>query len=271
MANTVGIKFLYNFCLGDYNYTTPGGNIISITSEADGDHKKVNLTTTPLRETWRSGPNIEDFQEIVIQTSDLTVTPDTFAILNHNLTETAVVQLQASQTPDFLSPAFTITMVWSKKHMILLQDIGFAYNYYRFRILDPLNPCGFLEIGRIIAGKSFTITNNEDITDNISISTDDLAYRMKTEGFFRAFNERVKVDRLSIKFDKLVTTPPDDVNYAGLMEMFEEVGETYSFLTILDPDDQTFKMIWGVIDNLPNKGFTINRYVDMSFAIQEMY
>ncbi len=270
MPNTNGIKFLYSFSLGEYDYTNPGANVISVTSQADGDHAPINLTTTPLRESWRSGPGIEDFQEIIIQSNDLTVTPDTFALLNHNLTETAVVQLQASMTSDFVTPAFTIQLVWTKKHMVLLQSVGLAYNYYRFRILDPLNPCGFVEIGRIVAGKSFTVTNNEDITDEIEVSTDDLAYKMKTEGFFRAFNERVKVDKLGIRFSKLVTTTPGNDNYLGLIDMLDSVGETYPFLTITDPEDQAFQLVWGVVDNLPRKSFNINRYVDMSLSIQEV-
>ena len=55
-----------------------------------------------------------------------------------------------------------------------------TYNYYRFRILDPSNPCGFIEIGRIVAGLSFTFENDEDISDEISVQPEDLAYKTKT-------------------------------------------------------------------------------------------
>lgn len=271
MANTTGIKFLYSFAVGDYKFENPGGNVISVTSEADGDHGKINLTTTPLRETWRSDDSIASFQDIIIEANDLTLVPDTFAILNHNLTDAAIVQLQASMTDDFLAPAFTINMVWSEKHMVLLQSPGLAYNYYRFRILDPLNPCGFVEVGRIIAGLSFTMSDNEDITDDIDVAQDDLAYRMKTEGFFRAFNERVKVDKISIRFSKLITTSPDNANFLGLKALFKSVGETYPFLTIVDPDEPAFQMVWGNIDSLPRQSFNVNRYVDMNFSIQEIY
>lgn len=271
MASTVGIKFLYNFSVGQYDYLNPGSNIISVTSEADGDHSKTNLTTTPLRETWRSNNSIAGFQDIIIQANDLADAPDTFALLNHNLSDIAVVQLQGSMTVSFASPAFTVSIPWSKKHMVYLQDLGIAYPYYRIRILDPTNPCGFIEVGRIVAGTSFTFTNNEDIVDDFSINTEDLAYKMKTEGFFRAFNERVQVDKLNINFSKLITVPPDDTNYVNLRAMLEEVGETNPFLTILDPEDQTFSILWGIVDSLPNKSYTINRYVSMGFSIQEVY
>lgn len=272
MANTIGIKFLYNFSVGEYDFSNPGGNVISVTSTADGDHGKVNLTTTPLRETWRSASSIGGFIDIVFEANDTSDAPDTFALLNHNLTELAVVQLQGSMTSDFSAPAFTVQFVWSKKHMVLLQDVGIAYNYYRFRVLDPTNDCGFIEIGRIIAGTSFTFSDDEDVTDDIQVGTEDLAYQMKTEGFFRAFNERVKVQKLRIAFQKLRTLAADgNGNYVGLTEMLDAVGETYPFLTIVDPQDQTWKIIWGQVDSLPNESFGINRFVNMSFAIQEVY
>jgi hypothetical protein len=160
--------------------------------------------------------------------------------------------------------------------MILQQDVGQAYRYYRFRLLDPTNPCGYIEIGRIVGGRAFTVTNNEDIADNFTQTPQDKAYKMETEGFFRAFNERVKVDQLSIRFDKLWTTkttadPDRDINYRNLMAMFKSIGETYPFLTILDPEDPNFAIVWGIIDRLPSRTHSINRYVDMSFVIQEVY
>lgn len=268
LPNTTGIKFLYTFAVGEYDLNNPGSNIMSITSERQG-HERVNLTTTPLRETWRSD-DVTGWQEIVIKTNDLTVQPDTFALLNHNLTELAVVQLQGSMTADFSAPAFTLPILWTEKHMVLLQNVGIKYKYYRFRLLDPTNQCGYLELGRIVAGTSFTFTKDEDITDDITIQTDDLAYKTKTEGFFRAFNQRVKVDKLSIKFAKLSSTT-DDENYQGMMTMMNTVGETYPFLTIVDPFDQGFSMIWGVIDNLPSRMYVLNRYTSMNLTIQEVY
>lgn len=266
---STGIKFLYTFSVGEYDYNSPGSNVISITSQAAGDHDKKNLTTTPLRETWRSGPTIDDYQEIVIKANSLTEVPDTFAILNHNLTELAVVLIQPSMTTDFTgAPSLPVT--WTKKHMVLLQDLGVAYKYYRIRILDPTNPCGFIEIGRFIAGRSFTFSNNEDITDEIQLSMEDLAYRTQSEGFFRAFNERVKIERLSFRFAKLETSQAGGQNYRALMKMIDNVGVTYPFLTIVDPADQQFLLHWGVLDSLPGRSFGINRYVDLSLQIQEV-
>lgn len=267
---TVGIKFLYNFAVGEYDLDNPGSNVISVTSTAAGDFDKKNLTTTPLRELWRSGSNIASTQEIVIKTNDESVIPDVFAILNHNFTSLAVVQLQGSMTTSFVGAA-VIPFTWTKKNMVLLQSPGAAYKYYKFSILDPSNGCGFIECGRIVAGKSFTMTENEDITDSIQVAPQDLASKTKTEGFFRASNERVKIDKVAVRFEKLQTVAPDNINYLGLQTMFNSVGETFPFLTIVDPEDQAFQITWGMIENLPSRGFTINRYVDMSLSIEEVY
>lgn len=267
---TIGIRFLYTFLVGEPDLANPGSNVISVTSTATGDHDKKNLCTSPLRETWRS-TDVDNWQEIIIEANDTTERPDVFAILNHNFTSTVVVQLQGSMSSDFSAPAITVSIPYNKKHMVLQQDLGTTYNYYRFRILDPNNSCGYVEIGRIIAGKALTIEDNEDISDNIVASPQDLAYKTKTEGFFRAFSERVKVERLSITFNKLRTVNGENDNYANLLAMFDEVGETYPFLTIVDPGDLSFKVIWGAIDQLPSQTYTINRYVDLPFTIQEFF
>ncbi len=267
---STGIKFLYGFLVGEPDLNNPGSNVFSVTSTATGDHDKKNLCTPPLRETWRS-TSVASWQEIIIQANDTSLRPDVFAILNHNFTSIVTVQLQGSMSSDFSAPAITVPILYNKKHMVLQQDLGTTYNYYRFRILDPTNACGYLEIGRIIAGKSFTFGDNEDITDEITITQEDLAYSMKTEGFFRAFSERVKVDKMSINFQKLKTDIGNDTNYQNLITMFEEVGTSYPFLTLVDPGDVAFEVMWGQIEQLPSRSYKINRYVDMTFNIQEIF
>jgi rRNA maturation endonuclease Nob1 len=113
MVNTTGIRFLYEFSLGEYKFENPGGNVLSVTSQASGDHDKKNLTTTPLRETFRTS-SVATWQEVIMEVNDDNVVPNVFAILNHNLTEAAVVQIQGSTLDTFAAPAFTITIPWNE-------------------------------------------------------------------------------------------------------------------------------------------------------------
>ncbi len=266
---STGIKYLYNFTAGDYDYTNPGSNVISVTSTAAGDHAGSNVTTPALRETWRS-TDASSWQEIVIKSTDTVTIADTFAILNHNLTSLAVVTLQGSMTTDFTG-ATAVPFTWTKKHMVLLTSFGAAYRYWKFRILDPTNGCGFIEIGAIRMGLALTFTNNEDVTDDITVTPVDKAYKMETEGFFRAFNQRVIVNKVQVSFSKLVTSDSGGDNYLALSAMLDAVGETFPFLTIVDPSDQRFFMTWGVVDSMPAFTFGVNRYLDLQLTVQEQY
>lgn len=266
---TQGIKFLYEFSVGAYDTVTPGANVISVTSTAAGDHNKKNLTTTPLRETWRSTD--ASTQEIVLQANDTDVIPNVFALLNHNLSENAIVHLYGNNSNSWATPTFSTTILWNKKHMCYVADIGTAFQYYKVKIQDAGNPCGYIEVGKIVAGLSFTLSVNEDMADDFGIKTEDLAYRMQTEGFFRASNERVKIQTMTLQFPKLQTVPGSDTNYQGLLELADEVGETFPFLTIVDPSDPYFRVLWGQFSKIPTESYTTNRYVSLSCEIEEVF
>lgn len=270
MSVTQGVKFLYQFTVGEYDLVNPGANVISVTSTAVGDHDKKNLTTAPLKETWRSATAATP-QVIVIHANDTTKAPDVFAILNHNLTSNAVVNLKGSTSTNFTAAGLSINFPYGKNNLILAQAIGTAYPYYQITIQDAGNPDGFIELGRIIAGPSFTFINNEDMADNFTVKQQDLAYQMSTEGFFRASNERVKVSGLSLTFPSLQTTTGNNANYTGLATMVDFVGTTLPFLTIVDPFDVYFKNVWGQLNQLPTEQYTVNRYVTLNLDIQQVY
>lgn len=268
--NTTGIRFLYLFSVGQYNLQNPGVNVISVTDTATGDFNKKNLTTNSLRETWRSA-DVTGFKEIVIQANDINDNVDCFALLNHNITETATVQLLASQSLNFSGAPVNVTIPYNPGNMVLLQDLGTPYRYYKIRILDTENTCGFIEIGRIIGGQALTVTNNEDITDDITVTPTDMAYQMDSEGFFRASNQRVKVDKLDISFKSLVTYAPDNINYLALKSFVYYVGITIPFLTILDPNEPGFVIQWGLLDTMPAFSFGISRYVSVPLTIDQVF
>lgn len=265
-----GISFLYSFDLGNRDVNNPGVNILSITSTAAGDFDKANLCTESLRHVWRSESPPLAWQEIVIK-ADLASQIDTFAILGHNFSDDATVIIEANIANNFLAPPFSRTVPVTKDNMVLCEDFADTYEYYRVRILDPANICGYIEIGRIVGGRAFTFTNNEDITDEIEIETEDFADKAKTEGFFMVSNEKVKSRELSVKFSKLHTIAGQNDNYLGLREMYRSVGTTKPFLTIVDRGDIEFATVWGQIERIPRDTLTINRFVSQSLKIKEMF
>lgn len=269
MSAQEGMSFLYNFDLGNRNVNNPGVNILSVSSTAAGDFDKANLTTESVRHAWRSG-SILSFQDIIIQ-AELASQIDTFAILGHNLTEDAVIIVEANIANSFLAPPFQRVVPWTAQDIVLCEDFADTYEFYRVRLLDPTNPCGFIQVGRIVGGRAFTFSNNEDITDDVEIEFEDFADRAKTEGFFMASNNKVVSRELAIKWSKLFSTAPNNTNFLGLKEMYKTVGTTKPFLSILDRGDPGFCSIWGQIDRLPRESYGINKFMSQSIKIKEMF
>lgn len=267
--STQGLSLLYKFDLGNRNLVELGSNILSVTTQAPGDFDKGNLTTESVRHVWRS-TDASVWQDIVIK-ADVKSRIDTFALLGHNLSETAVVRVQANIANNWVAPAIDYAVPWQEKNLVLCRDFIAEYEYYRVRILDPANACGFVQVGRIIGGRATTLTNNEDVTDDIDQGTEDYADQMKSEGFFRVSNERIKADTLNMRLRRIKTLAPDNANFLALMKAFKYCGTTRPLLAIVDRNDTSFVNIWGLFTDIPSRGFTVNRYVDMSVKMMEVF
>jgi len=262
-------SFLYKWDLGNRQIQNPGSNILSVTSQAAGDFDKSNLLTDTVRQVWRS-TDVLSWQEIVIE-ADIETEIDTFAILGHNFTEDVVVQLQANISNNFVAPPVNITIPYQKQNMVWTSPLGDIYRYYKIRILDPTNPCGYVEIGRVVGGRAVIMVNAEDISDDFEISYDDMSKTMKSEGFFRVANENVKVRTVNCKFQKLKTNVGSNQNFLALRKLFNYVGVTRPFLTIVTREDPGFCSIWGQLKDIPGETYTINQYVTQNVKVEEVF
>lgn len=272
MAIKHGISFLYDFVLGNRNVENPGQNIISVTSQAVGDFDKANLFIDSTRRRWRSS-NVLTEQQIVIKT-DIEKEIDTFAILGHNFTPSAVVRIEANFNNEFTAPPFSqvVPVDEDTENLILANDgFGAAYNYFRIRILDPGNPCGYVEMGRVVGGEAFTYQNNEDITDDYRVINNDESETMKTQGYFRASNENVVVREFSANFQKIKTELPDNQNFIQFRRMFKSLKTTRPFLMVLDRDNPNVLNMWCQFTKLPDFAYTVNRFVNYPIRIEEVF
>lgn len=272
MASGKGISFLYEFDLGNRIVNNFGSNILRVTSQAVGDFDKGNVTAESTREVWRSS-DVLAIQEIVIQ-AELETEIDTFAILGHNFTAGALIKVQANIADNWVAPPFEqILTVDSEIPNIILANNGFgaAYEFYRVTILDPSNPCGYVEVGRIIGGRAFTFINNEDITDTYQVGYKDLSESMRTQGYFRASNENVIVRSFSANFSKLFSTTGNDTNFVNFRKMRRSVKTTRPFLTVLNRDSVRDFNVWGQFTSLPDDSFGVNQFASMSVKIDEVF
>jgi hypothetical protein len=269
MALTKSISFLYTFDLGNKHIDNPSQNILSVTSTGTGDFEVSNITTDSLRRTWRSATVLTE-QSIVIKAEKKT-NIDCFAILGHNFTESAVVKVQANISNNFVAPPVTKLLPYNKNIMMSVGEFGGEYEYYKVSILDPANPCGYVEIGKIVGGRLFQLQDNEDITDSYSVRKKDLSETMKTEGYFRQSNENIIQRELSCSFSKLRTDSPFGVNFENLVKMFETVKITKPFLTILDINNPYKLAIWGQLTDIPDESYSVLDYVNMPLRIEEVF
>ena len=269
MATQKGITFLHKITVGTIpDPNNPAQNFLSATSTAAGDFAGEFMFTDTLRQVWRSTDTTQ--QEIVIQ-SDFPVRIDTFAILGHNFSSNAVVTFEANSVNDFSSPPISVNMTVTERNMVLLQDLGFEFEFYKITILDPTNECGFIEIGRLAGGLNFQFSNNEDITDNFSIGSVDFSQQIQTEGFNRPSNSKVLADTLNATFAKISTKSGQDDNFQGLRTLIDNVKTTRPFLTILDPNNVSLLIMWGQFMEIPTFNFTINNFVTANIRIQEVF
>ena len=269
MSTTKSISFLYNFDLGNRNVENPGVNIISVTSTKPGDFAITNILTESVREVWRSN-SILTAQEIIIRAEKKT-NIDCFAILGHNFTEGAIVKVQANISNNFAAPPVTKLIPWDEHTMLSVGEFGGLYEYYKISILDPANPCGYVQIGRIVGGRLTQLDKNEDITENYNVQFSDMSEVMKTAGYFRQSNENIIARTLSCSFQKLRTDVTNNENFLKLRTMFKTVKITRPFLTILDPDAPYQLNIWGQLKDIPDESYVVNNYVSLPFKIDEVF
>ena len=113
--------------------------------------------------------------------------------------------------------------------------------------------------------------NNEDITDSYSVSKKDMSESMKSYGYFRVSNESVIIRTLNVNFQQLKTQFGENDNYSGLQDLFDTVRTTRPFLTVLDRSNPSILNIWGQLKDMPNESYGINKFVNFSAAIEEVF
>jgi len=247
LYNVTNIRILCNF---DSRGSDNTDNWTS-TSTASGSFEPVNMNTDIVEQVFRTTGTT------VTLTCDTEVvqgvTPDTFAILNHNLTSGASVVVQGSNTAGFASVNETFNMTREETNMFFLvpfPDFPFSQQrFWRFLISDPTNSDGFIQIGAILFGSS-TIFQGDCITDRISKKTTHFADKVETEGFTNVSNDRALKFGVGIQFRNLNFGLG---NYSNLRDIFDTARTTLKCLWIPDPRNPSRFAIFGKLRGIPTE------------------
>lgn len=181
------------------------GHNWSSTSTAAGDFSPYNLNTDIIEQVFRS---TSDFVSLVCDTGISQGVPiDTLAILGHNLTKSAVVQIQGSNVSDFSSINFSTTLTTELTNMYYVSPVfpnqAAQNRYWRFVIQDATNPAGFVQIGTILFGTSHIFSVAESFDNPIIRGYKHFKDSINTEGFTNVMNDRALKKWIKLKFNDL--------------------------------------------------------------------
>ena len=207
---------------------------------------------------------------------------DTFALIAHNITNSAVVTLKGFGAAEDAAPAddaawdalpvyATLTMpedpdernlIWVSPHLPTVQ-----YRHWRVYVTDPTNSVDYIRIGRLLAGSAL-IFSGESCLDEIEAS--DVSYKdeLQLNGYTRIANNRALKRNLVITFKDL--NKNGRANYRLLKRYLRYCRDTMKALFILDPSDEVSKYDYTIFAKLRSMPRETHRYIDRDASYTSM-
>lgn len=226
------------------------GSNWSASSTEFGDFNPNNLNNDIVEFYWRSASTVTALVSLTCDTQiSQGVFVDTIAILNHNLSRSASVLLQASNDSTFSVVGEEITLNVTQQNMYYIAPTlpNKGYRYYRFLLQDPANTDGYLRIGTIIFGAA-TIFVGDDITDSIIFGQRHFKDTIVTEGFTSVSNDRALKNYVRLNFQDM---DYNRGNYRALASLFQTARTSQKVLWIPDPLNPTRFAVFGKLVQIP--------------------
>lgn len=247
LYNTFNIRILQDF---PSRGLTGSSWSLSIGSQAAGDFGINNLNTDIVEQTFRTtAPNLA----VLVCDTGISngVFVDTIGILNHNLTTSADVKVEGSQSTSFTNSVTYNLRVNDTKNIVWVNpDLPLqSYRYWRFTISNPTNVAGYIEIGSIVFGSAL-IFQGENIVDSVTKTTKHYADKVETEGFTSVSNDRALKTAVSLEFRNLDYLKE---NYALLQKVFLQNRTSLKALWIPTPRQPERFAVFGKLATLPSE------------------
>jgi len=256
--NTTQLRFLCQFpsrgTVAEYNGTPSANNANWETDQAIKANdlgKLQNLNTDVLEERIETD-GVTAFWELRCDTGATNTFVDTLAILEHNLTTSATITFQGSDSPTFSTVKFSDSIQSTEVNAYRISPTlpTLPAKYYRLLINDPSNSDGFLRIGTIIFGSSDIFTLKECYQNPIRFGKTHFKDTISTEGFTNKSNDRATRKRLGLAFEKLAF---DGGNYELLQDMMDFAKTDLKCLVIPVPQNPTSLTVFAKLTQLPDE------------------
>lgn len=242
-------------------------------STAAGDFDVSNLNTDIVEQVWRSNGTIAGLELKCDTEISQGVFLDTFAILGHNFTISASIQLQGSTTSNFATVNFSTDLNVIRNHdniyYIAPNLPTTSYRYWRVLVTDVTNTDGYLQVGTIVFGSSI-IFQGECFVDQVSRSTKHFSDKVETEGFTNVSNDRalkyaVGLDFRSLRYNR--------GNYNNIRGVFDYARTSLKCLWIPTPQYPQRFAVFGKLPQIPSETHNVKGenldFVDFSIEVDE--
>jgi hypothetical protein len=264
--NTTNLRILCDFPsrgTSGTNWTVVAGGTTA------GDFSVNNLNTDIVEQVYRSTTTT-----ITIQ-CDTQVSQgifnDTLAILGHNFTTSAIVNLQGSNDVGFSSTPFSETLpvelenlYWISEYLPLT-----SYRYWRLVVSDVTNTAGYIQIGTVVFGPSI-IFSGECFVDEVVRRKTHFADRIRTEGYSAVSNDRALKRSVSLSFKRLNYNRE---NYASLSDVIDTARTSLKCLWIPTPQFASRFAVFGKLAEIPvenHKAISATAdYIDLDITVDE--
>lgn len=240
---------------------------------APGDYDVNNLNTDIPEEITKTATSERRFK-IFCNTGIPNTFVDTIAILNHNFTASAVIDITGFYDHDaFLAgiPSIVIRPMLERENIYWISpDIPLVpCQYWRFDIQDVGNPYQ-LEMGIIVFGSSRLFTMAECFDNPVNYGYKHYKDQVETEGFTNYSLDRALRRNLGLSFSKLRYYGG---NYLMLQDFFLNVKTDLKALIIPRPTKPSSMAVFAKLNQMPNESHEAidddNHYVSLSLEWDE--
>lgn len=246
LYNTTNLRVLLDFPsrgLNGQNWTST-----STAPSSSNSFSPYNLNTDIVEQYWRTADGVTSVTLTCDTQLGQGVYNDTLGILNHNLSGSATIQMEASNDNFATIPFVTsITNQPTNSYYISPTLPLNAYRYWRFIIDDPGSSDDFLRIGTIVFGSSIIFTN-ESFVDSVRYGKIQFVDKVYTEGFTNVSNDRGKKAFLELEFRNISYGKQ---NFFNLDEIYRVAGVVLKCLWIPVPLQASRFAVFGKLAELP--------------------
>jgi hypothetical protein len=220
---------------------------------APGDYNVNNLNTDLVEQITKTSPAERRFK-IYCNTGIPNTFVDTIAIMNHNFTPSAVVEIVGfKDLADFNAgiPTIVIRPVLEQYNIYWIsQDLPLnPAQYWRFDIQDVGNPYQ-LQMGTIVFGTSRIMTVAEGFDNPVSFGFKHYKDSVETEGFSNFSLDRALRRNLGLTFSKLKYYSG---NYLMIKDFFLSVKTDLKALIIPRPTKPSALAVFAKLNELPTE------------------